>query len=610
MRWPAAGLWAAAGLLVLTCLAPLAHAQPVPAAPQLLTDALGSLDSARIATAWLDPQGNAGIEQAVQAAAAFQHARAGTMHQLGPDAALWMHLRLQRPPGERQAWLLKFPMPTLDHVTVFQQAPQGWTAETAGDTIAVARWPERGRYAFFRLELPPGQARDVYVRIQHEAGADFPALLATASAHNEQVQLEYLVLGAVFGAMLLLIVACAARSWVYRDPVFGWYGVYALLTSLAVASFTGVAPHLLWPGFGALRDAPTPMLACAAVGAGMLFVRTTLGLRRRLPVQDAAARAIGIAGLLLALTPALLPKSIHLPLVGVYMTAASVTAVLFAAAAWGRGDTVGRYVLAAQLPMVVAVVATVVRALGWADVPFVSQYLVVLGLAVEVPLMLVALFIRARDRHSAEVREQALSTQDALTGLLAPHLFQDRLRQVVARHRRDGESAAIVYIDLVNHARIRETFGGAAAEQSLLRSVIKLRRLLRDVDTVSRVGEARFGVILEGASSRASVTERAARLIAAGLMPLPGLKPDVTLQFHIAALLLNERALEADEVQAALSAQLARMSPRTRRPIRFIAPEQQTSDPPADSSIFARDLDPGGDPVTSARSQPGLTAVG
>lgn len=121
---------------------------------------------------------------------------------------------------------------------------------------------------------------------------------------------------------------------------------------------------------------------------------------------------------------------------------------------------------AAQLPMVVAVVATVFRTLGWADVRFVSQYLVVPGLVIEVPLMLVALFIRARDRHSAEVREQALSTQDALTGLLAPHLFQDRLRQVVARHRRDGEGAAIVYIDLVNHGRIRETFGTAAAERA------------------------------------------------------------------------------------------------------------------------------------------------
>jgi two-component system, sensor histidine kinase LadS len=187
------------------------------------------------------------------------------------------------------------------------------------------------------------------------------------------------------------------------------------------------------------------------------------------------------------------------------------------------------------------------------------------------------------------VREQALSTHDALTGLLAPHLFTDRLRQVVARFRRTGEDAAVMYIDLVNHGPIRNYFGTATAEQSLLRTVIKLRRLLRDVDTVARVGEARFGVILEGASSRSSVTERATRLIAAGLMPLPGLKPDVTLQFHVAALLLGERPMEAEQIQEALAAQLGRMSPRTRRPIRFIQQEQAGGSEPGDSSLFAQD---------------------
>ena len=84
------------------------------------------------------------------------------------------------------------------------------------------------------------------------------------------------------------------------------------------------------------------------------------------------------------------------------------------------------------------------------------------------------------------------------------------------------------------------------------------------------------------------VTERATRLIAAGLMPLPGLKPDVTLQFHVAALLLGERPLEPEAIQEALAAQLAQMSPRTRRPIRFIQAEQS---PPEglDSALFAQE---------------------
>jgi GGDEF domain-containing protein len=124
------------------------------------------------------------------------------------------------------------------------------------------------------------------------------------------------------------------------------------------------------------------------------------------------------------------------------------------------------------------------------------------------------------------------------------------------------------------------------AEQSLLRSVIKLRRLLRDVDTVSRVGEARFGVLLEGVDSRAAVTDRAARLIAAGLMPLKGLKPEVTLQFHVAAVLLDERVMEAHDLVDALNDTLARMSPRTRRPVRFLDPEVTQPQPFAPDSYL------------------------
>lgn len=580
----------AVGWLLLAGLQALAA---VPAT--VLRDEHGSIDAQAFARAWVDPRGEVTLSQLVHASATqFAPAAPDAIHRLPPHGALWLHLRLQRGAKERQDWVLKLPMPVLDQVTVFQQENGQWRAEMAGDTLAVGTWPERGRYPVFRLELPPGQERDVFVRIQHATAASFPLELATAARHAEALQMEYLGLGLVFGALLLLIAGCFAIGWAYRDPAFAWYAGYAALTTLAVASYTGLAEQLLWPAFGLLRDAPTTILACAAVGAAMLFVRKTLGLRRRLPWVDRLLLVAGNAGLAIALLPVFTSKAVHLPIVGGYVCAASVAALFASAFTWWRGDAVARWVLAAQLPLVAAVLVTVFRALGWADLAFVSQYVVVLALAIEVPLMLVALLIRSRDRHGAEVREQALSTHDALTGLLAPHLFTDRLRQVVARYRRDGENAAIMAIDLVNHGPIRDYFGSATAEQSLLRSVIKLRRLLRDVDTAARVGENRFAVILEGAKSRASVTERATRLIAAGLMPLPGLKPDVTLQFHVAALLLSDRPMEAEEIESALAGQLARMSPRTRRPIRFIQPEQTPASEPGDSSLFAGEAGPEG----------------
>lgn len=591
MRWAMARLFVA-WCTVLWC----AHASAAAAQPTVLREAMNGIDAQAIARSWIDPQGTATLAQVLRADAQFQPS--GNVHGLGTGGAVWLHLRLQRAARERQDWILKLPMPVLDLVTVYQQDGSEWRSESAGDTLAVGRWPERGRYPVFRLDLPAGESRDVYVRVQHSTSASFPVELTTAAHHAEAVQLEYLGLGAALGALLVLIASCLATGWAYRDAGFAWYAAYAALTSLAMAAFTGVAAQFLWPNFGLLQDAPTNMLACAAAGAAILFVRKTLGLRRRLPVLDRLTLTLGIAGFVVALLGAVLPKALYLVLIGLYLCFATPTTLLASGIAWWRGDPVARWVLAAQLPLVSAVVVTVSRNLGWADLPFVPPSIVIVGLAVEVPLLLVALFIRSRDRHGAEVREQALSTHDALTGLLAPHLFTDRLRQVVARHRRDGESAAVVYIELVNHGRIRDYFGNPVADQSLLRSVIKLRRLLRDVDTVARVGEARFGVILEGASARSSVMERASRLIAAGLMPLPGLKPDVTLQFHVAALLLSERPLEAEAIQEALAAQIGRMSPRTRRPIRFVEADPEPPADPGDSGLFPQGGEPSSNPAS------------
>lgn len=589
MRWAGARLLALVLLLGWTAWGALAQGLPPAAAPVIvLRDNLGPFAAHDLAQAWIDPRGDATIEQVSRSAGGppFGPAEPDAMYKLGPRAALWLHLRVQRPAQQRQDWVIEFPMPALDLVTLYQADARGWHAGRAGDTIAVEQWAERGRYPFFRLDLGQGEVRDLYVRIHHATAANFPVQLATASAQGQRLQTEYLALGCAFGALLLLIAGCLAWAVAYRDTVFAWYAGYAALTTVGVAAYTGAAAHLLWPGFGALQDAPVPMLACAALVAAMMFVRTVLGLRRRYPWLDWLMRALAALGVVSALLPPLTAKSVHLPLIALYVGVSTVAVLGSALVTWRRGDAVGKWVFAAYLPMAASLLLVVARVFGWVGVSAQSEYAVVVAMAIEVPLLLVALFIRSRDRHSAQVREQALSTQDALTGLLAAHLFTDRLRQVVARHRRDGVGAAVMYIALVNHGRIRERFGTAVAEQSLLRSVIKLRRLLRDADTVSRVGEARFGVLLEGAASRTSVTERASRLIAAGLMPLPGLKPDVTLQFHVAAVMLHEMPLEAEELEEALRAQLSGMSPRTRRPIRFIEPEPPRPSDVPESSLF------------------------
>jgi diguanylate cyclase (GGDEF)-like protein len=578
-------------LATALCLATVAQAQPGSPSPILLSERSQPVaDGQTPSRIGLDVRGDATIEQVQRLGALFQPARTDDVHTFPPGSALWVQLRLATPRDEPTRWLLAVPNALLDRVTLYQRDAQGgWDAQTAGDTVAVDLWPEPGRYPYFRLQLPRGQVRDVFLQVRSRTPTSLPLRLSSESAHAQQVQIEYLFLGIAFGAMLLLIAACLAQSWAYRDGAYGWYAAYASVSLLGVASYTGVAAHLLWSGSGFWADAMQGTLACLAAGAAMLFVRNLTGISGRHRLLDRIALAGGCAGLMLALVYAAVPRASALVVMSAYILFATGVNIVVAWLSWRRRDAVGLWVLLAYVPLSVAVLLLVVRLIGWLPVSFGTQYAIVVAIALEVPLLLVALSIRSRERHGAEIREQALSSQDALTGLLAPHLFHDRLRQVVARYKRDGENAAVVFIELVNHPRIKSYYGSAVAEQSLLRSVIKLRRLLRDVDTVSRIGENRFGLIMEGSVSRIGVTDRAARLIAAGLIPLTGLKPDVTLQFHVAAVLLGERAMEPSELVESLGKLLDAMSSRTRRPIRFLEPE--VTQPAALDSIATQDED-------------------
>jgi len=574
MPWSLPGtVRAALVLLAWVCLGALAQAQAAPSVVAL-SDGAAPIDAHALGNVWLDPRGTALLSEVMQGPARFQPAQPDTIYPLGHGTAVWLHFRLMRQPTDHQQWLIAFANPVLDFFSVHQQDARGrWRVQNAGDTVPATQWPEAGRYPTFHLDLPAGEARDIYVQVRSVTPTSLPVRIASSAAHAHRIQLEYLGLGIALGALLLLIGACMVLMWSYRDPVYGWYAGYALVNMLLVMAYTGIGATLLWPDSGFWADASQGALGCIAAGAAMLFVRDLTGIAARHRVLDRLVLVGGWAGVGMAAAYLVAPRPLGLAVLSAYVLLASALNIRVAWLSWRRQDTVGRWVLLAYLPLTVGVAITLLRIFGVLPHSFLTDYALVFGLATEVPLLLVALSIRSRERHGARIREQAMSNQDALTGLLAPQLFQDRLQQVVSRYKRDKEVAAVVVIDLVNYPRIKAHFGTAVAEQSLLRSVIKLRKLVRETDTVGRIGEARFGLIMEGIDTRVPVTDRAARLIAAGLMPLPGLKPDVTLQFHIAAVLLSERPAEAADLPAALGEVLAAMSPRTRRPIRFLEPE-------------------------------------
>jgi diguanylate cyclase (GGDEF)-like protein/PAS domain S-box-containing protein len=117
-----------------------------------------------------------------------------------------------------------------------------------------------------------------------------------------------------------------------------------------------------------------------------------------------------------------------------------------------------------------------------------------------------------RDRYEEQMRHDGL--HDALTGLPNRTLLLDRLRQALARARRDGSRVAVIFLDLDNLKVLNDSLGHQAGDQLLRAIGPRLRRELRGTDTVARFGGDEFAVVCSDVTDEhhgAAIAERLVR---------------------------------------------------------------------------------------------------
>ena len=96
----------------------------------------------------------------------------------------------------------------------------------------------------------------------------------------------------------------------------------------------------------------------------------------------------------------------------------------------------------------------------------------------------------------AEERIQRMAHHDSLTGLPNRLLFNDRLNQALTLARRDASRFALLYLDLDQFKPVNDTMGHAVGDELLKSAAARIRRQVRESDTVARVGGDEFAVIL------------------------------------------------------------------------------------------------------------------
>jgi diguanylate cyclase (GGDEF)-like protein len=153
--------------------------------------------------------------------------------------------------------------------------------------------------------------------------------------------------------------------------------------------------------------------------------------------------------------------------------------------------------------------------------------------------------------HNAEAYDdvRTAASTDALTGLLNHGAMQVRVREEIARARRDGQPLCCVLIDLDDFKRVNDELGHPAGD-ALLRSVADaLRAEVRPYDQVARYGGDEFVLVLPGTDESAAraVAERVRMRVQAGA-PLGADGPIGGCSIGVA---LWEPTMAADELLAA-----------------------------------------------------------
>jgi diguanylate cyclase (GGDEF)-like protein len=87
--------------------------------------------------------------------------------------------------------------------------------------------------------------------------------------------------------------------------------------------------------------------------------------------------------------------------------------------------------------------------------------------------------------------------RDPLTGLVSSALFEDRVQQARRRALRDGLPRAVLVVDLDDFGSVRQGLGEDAADELLLEVAERLRRCVRAGDSVARLRDDEFAVLLE-----------------------------------------------------------------------------------------------------------------
>lgn len=123
------------------------------------------------------------------------------------------------------------------------------------------------------------------------------------------------------------------------------------------------------------------------------------------------------------------------------------------------------------------------------------------------------------ERKETEESMRFLAHHDSLTGLPNRYLLMERLEQALSQARRSEQPLGVLFIDLNGFKQVNDTHGHDVGDMLLNKVADRLQGLLRESDTLARMGGDEFVILLPQVDGKAGVETLITRIDSAFQTP-------------------------------------------------------------------------------------------
>jgi two-component system, sensor histidine kinase LadS len=511
---------------------------------------------------------------------------------LGLDNIMWMQLKLAVS-APAMGWTVKVPKPYIDRVELHTPGDDGaWLVQSAGDKIANSQWAVPGLHPTFKLPVLNAGEHTVFLKVTANVPTNFQIVVA-----NEQDSLSNNLDHLTRSGAVMIFVMCMAfmsifLALVYRDSAYAAYSVWAALAALTVAAYTGLGNYLLWPNTTSWPEISIHITLLLSIVAQMVFCYVCFQPHKLwAPFTALTWTTVGIT---LATIAILVLSTASLTVYSITFISALiinwVVIVSMVGARLRRGELSAKLWMLAYIPLGALIIGSALDHFGLTPGALLGYYWPLYALSFEVPVLLLALMLRAQARHTQTVTKNTLQQLDPLTGFIAPSAYESVASPMWESAASQEQDFAAIYLQITQPGL--PFLGGQSHAVDDERIVRVLRTVFRMEDTFAQVSSSVYAVLMPGKTLGEPLQQRLTRVVAQLRMLSLELHAAYPLQTRVVACTIHSLPMQWPDVHRILLSKFDENEEWGKRTIRIVSKRHSQRGDEADlSNFWARALD-------------------